>query len=104
MFSGSSVSIFEGPRRLAGLSAGTRGVVRRVVDDRHGRAERLAALGVTPGAVIVVLQTFPGIVFQCDETEMAVEPAVAKAILVDVEPAESQPIRRPARSLVTPEA
>jgi len=54
----------------------------RVVPDDTGRADRLAALGVTPGAHVTVLQRFPGFVFQCDETELAVEPAVARAILV----------------------
>jgi Fe2+ transport system protein FeoA len=42
-------------------------------------------LGVTPGAAIRVLQTFPGIVFECDQTEMAVEREVARAILIEVE-------------------
>jgi hypothetical protein len=32
-----------------------------------------------------VLQTFPVIVFECDQTELAIERAVAKAIFVDVE-------------------
>ncbi len=70
---------------LAHLAPGTRGRVARIARDLTGRAERLAALGVTPGASIRVLQTFPGIVFECDQTEMAVERAVAQAILVDVE-------------------
>jgi Fe2+ transport system protein FeoA len=49
----------------------------------EGRADRLAALGVTPGAPVQVLQVFPGVVFLCEETELAVEPDVANAILVD---------------------
>jgi Fe2+ transport system protein FeoA len=69
---------------LAALEPGTRGRVARVTRDLTGRAERLAALGVSPGAAIHVLQTFPGIVFECDQTEMAVERAVARAIFVDV--------------------
>jgi len=47
------------------------------------RAERLEALGVTPGAQLRLLQRFPGFVFECDQTEIVVEPAVARAILVD---------------------
>jgi DtxR family transcriptional regulator, Mn-dependent transcriptional regulator len=81
---GSSVSLFDSARRLSSLPAGTRGTVARVLRDNNGRAERLRALGVTPGAPITVLQTFPGIVFRCDQTEMAVEPAVASSILVEV--------------------
>jgi Fe2+ transport system protein FeoA len=82
MYSTSSVSDSEFPRRLASLEVGDDGVVVRVLGDGTGRADRLAALGVTPGATIRLLQRFPGFVFQCDETEMAVEPAVAHAILV----------------------
>ena len=70
---------------LASLNPGTRGRIAHVARDLTGRAERLAVLGVTPGAAIRVLQTFPGIVFECDQTEMAVEREVARAILVEVE-------------------
>lgn len=70
---------------LAHLSPGSRGRVSRIARDLTGRADRLAALGVTAGAAITVLQTFPGIVFECDQTEVAVERAVAHAILIDPE-------------------
>lgn len=49
------------------------------------RAARLTALGVTPGASVTVLQRFPGVVFLCDHTELAVEPAVARGILVEID-------------------
>jgi Fe2+ transport system protein FeoA len=70
---------------LAELRPGMTGRVAGVVRDLTGRAERLTALGVTVGAPIRVLQTFPGIVFECDQTEMAVERRVASAIYVDVD-------------------
>jgi DtxR family Mn-dependent transcriptional regulator len=44
--------------------------------------DRLLALGVTPGAPVTMLQTLPGVVFLCDQTELAVERNVADAILV----------------------
>ena len=69
-------------RPLASLPPGTRGRVVRVTRDLTSRAERLAAMGVSPGAQVTVLQTFPGIVFECDQTELAVERTVARAILV----------------------
>jgi Fe2+ transport system protein FeoA len=55
-----------------------------VSTESRERAERLGALGVTPGAPLEVLQTFPSVVFRCDQTELAVEPAVARAVLVDL--------------------
>ena len=70
---------------LLSLGPGARGRIAHVVRDLTGRAERLAVLGVTAGATVRVLQTFPGIVFECDQTEMAVEREVARSILIDVE-------------------
>lgn len=70
---------------LAALKAGNCGRVRCVLRDLTGRAERLAALGVTPGAAVRVLQTFPVIVFECDQTEVAIERALARAVVVDCE-------------------
>jgi len=75
----------EKTRRLSAMDPGTSGVVVRVTRENADRAERLGALGVTPGASITVLQRFPGVVFMCDHTELAVEPAVAHAIVVEIE-------------------
>ena len=83
MLFGSSASSFEPGRRLTSLEVGERGVVRRVLRGNPTRAERLSALGVTPGARVRLLQRAPGFVFECDETELAVEPSVARAILVE---------------------
>lgn len=71
----------SGTRPLSSLTAGDRGVVVDV-RGRPARADRLLALGVTPGASVTVLQTFPGVVFLCDQTELAVERGVADAVLV----------------------
>lgn len=76
----------SGARALSSLAVGTRGTVAELRAHGGERVERLQSLGVTPGAAIVVLQTFPGIVFLCDQTELAVERGVADAILVS--PAE----------------
>jgi Fe2+ transport system protein FeoA len=73
---------------LAHLKPGTRGRVARVTRDLTSRSERLAAMGVSAGATVVMLQTFPGIVFECDQTELAVERLVARSILVKVDECE----------------
>lgn len=72
----------DGLKPMSSLREGARGVVVDVRADAEGRADRLLALGVTPGARVTVLQTFPGIVLLCDQTELAVERQVADAILV----------------------
>ena len=71
-------------KTLADLGAGSRGVIVSVRGADAGRVDRLLALGVTPGARVQVLQTFPGIVFECDQTELAVERSVADSIYVRV--------------------
>jgi Fe2+ transport system protein FeoA len=77
-------------RPLSLLGAGTRGIVAEVRTRANDRLDRLLAFGVTPGAAVTVLQTFPGVVFLCDQTELAVERAVADAILVRVDRREGR--------------
>ena len=77
----------SGVRALSSMTVGARGVVAEVRAHGGERVDRLQALGVTAGAAVVVLQTFPGVVFLCDQTELAVERGVADAILV--RPAEA---------------
>ena len=72
----------ESVRPVSSLREGTRGIVVEVRAHAEGRADRLLALGVTPGASVTVLQTFPGLVLLCDQTELAIERRVAEAILV----------------------
>jgi DtxR family transcriptional regulator, Mn-dependent transcriptional regulator len=67
---------------LSALRPGARGRVVRVQRDLTPRAERLAALGVGPGATVRVLQTFPGIVIECDQTELAIERMVGRSIWI----------------------
>jgi len=72
-------------RPLSALPAGACGHVVRVQRDLTSRAERLAAMGVSPGATIKVLQTFPGIVIECDQTELAIERLVGRAIWIELD-------------------
>ena len=80
-----SASASDRIRPLSALRAGARGLICRVGADTAERVDRLHALGVTAGAPVVVLQTFPGVVFRCDQTELAVEKSVAEIIFVRTE-------------------
>lgn len=64
------------------MAEGAVGTIVEIRSHAGGRTDRLLALGVTPGASVTVLQSFPGVVFLCDQTELAVERGVAAAILV----------------------
>jgi DtxR family transcriptional regulator, Mn-dependent transcriptional regulator len=72
----------DGLRALSTLPVGSRGTIVHVRPHMGDRVDRLLALGVTPGAPVQVLQQFPGVVFLCDQTELAVERGVADVILV----------------------
>ena len=76
-------------RALSALREGAHAVVVEIHADASGRADRLLSLGVTPGASVSVLQTFPGIVLLCDQTELAIERRVADAIVVRVQESRS---------------
>ena len=71
-------------RPLSQLLPGDTGVIVRIDAEVRDRFDRLVALGVAPGVVITVLQIVPGIVFLCDQTELAVERSVAAAIRVHI--------------------
>ena len=72
----------DGARPLSSLREGTHATIVEVRAADSGANDRLLALGVTPGAPVIVMQTFPGVVFLCDQTELAVERGVADAIFV----------------------
>jgi len=48
----------------------------------HSRLLKLSALGISPGTSIKLIQKWPAYVVQCEETEVALEPEVAKNIHV----------------------
>jgi DtxR family Mn-dependent transcriptional regulator len=81
-FSSSERAANNAEQPLSALGVGARGTVHHVATVHGARFERLAALGVTPGAPVTVLQTFPGVVFLCDQTELAIERAIADVIFI----------------------
>ena len=48
----------------------------------HSRLLKLSALGISPGISLKLIQKWPAYVVQCEETEIALEPDVAKNIYV----------------------
>lgn len=48
----------------------------------HSRLLKLSALGISPGMPLKLIQKWPAFVVQCEETEIALEPDVAKNIYV----------------------
>jgi DtxR family transcriptional regulator, Mn-dependent transcriptional regulator len=48
----------------------------------HSRLLKLSALGISPGIPLKLIQKWPAYVVQCEETEIALEPEIAKNIYV----------------------
>lgn len=72
----------DGVHPLSSLAPGARATIADVRGPSRERTDRLLAMGVTPGAPVTILQTFPAYVFSCDQTELAVEREVADLIFV----------------------
>jgi Fe2+ transport system protein FeoA len=67
---------------LSSLPVGAHAIVSSVAYTSSPRVEHLLSLGVLPGTLVRMVQRFPGVVFLCDQTELAIERGVADAILV----------------------
>ena len=64
------------------LAVGKSARVAYIASREHGLIQKLSALGVGPGVHVKLLQKWPSCVIQCEETEVAVESAVAHCIYV----------------------
>ncbi len=64
------------------LDTGESATIAYLCTTEHARMLKLSSLGITPGNRLRLLQKWPSYVFQCDETEIAVEGEVAKNIYV----------------------
>jgi Fe2+ transport system protein FeoA len=69
---------------LSILPSGASGRIALVTPDVSGRVERLAAMGVSAGAGVLLLQTCPGIVLQCNQQRVALDRRAAAGIVVEV--------------------
>jgi Fe2+ transport system protein FeoA len=69
---------------LANLAPGSTAVVVRLDPAPTDRSQRLADLGLVPGASVRLLQRHPAYVIEVGETTLAIELAVARSIAVRV--------------------
>lgn len=67
---------------LSTLSAGDAGRVVYVLTREHPQLHKLMSFGIVPGATVSVHQTFPSVVLQVEETQVALENDIAKEIYV----------------------
>lgn len=68
--------------RLSDFEVGSRGRIVFIIPSEAARLGRLSSIGIAPGSTIRLLQKMPSCVIQIDETTIAIDPDIAKEILV----------------------
>jgi DtxR family Mn-dependent transcriptional regulator len=70
---------------LSKLSQGQKGKVAYIYAPESDKLQKLMAMGILPGAPIILIQSFPSYVFQARQTQFAVDKEIANAIYVRLE-------------------
>ena len=68
--------------RLSDFEVGSTGRIVFIIPSEVARISRLSSIGIVAGSKIRLLQKFPSFVIQIDETTVAIDPDIAKEILV----------------------
>jgi DtxR family Mn-dependent transcriptional regulator len=68
--------------RLSDFEVGSKARIVFIIPSEAARLGRLSSIGIAPGSVVKLLQRMPSCVIKVDETTIAVDPAIAKEILV----------------------
>lgn len=69
--------------RLSDFEVGSKGrIVFIIPSSEAARLGRLGSVGIAPGSTIKLIQKMPSCVIQIDETTIAIDPDIAKEILV----------------------
>ncbi|MFN3478925.1 MAG: metal-dependent transcriptional regulator [Thermodesulfovibrionales bacterium] len=68
--------------RLSDFEIGSRGRIIFIIPSEVARLGRLSSIGIAPGSIIRLIQKVPSYVIQIDETTIAIDPDIAKDILV----------------------
>jgi DtxR family Mn-dependent transcriptional regulator len=68
--------------RLDRLKKGETGMVSQLVTTDSKNLQKLLAMGIVPGRIIRVLQTYPAYILQIDRTQTAMDQELASRITV----------------------
>ncbi len=82
---------------LSQLARGQKGKVAYIYALESDKLQKLMAMGILPGAPIILIQSFPSYVFQAGQTQFAVDKDIADAIYVRLveEETTSQTVEKP---------
>lgn len=68
--------------RLSDFEIGQKGRIVFIIPSQAARLSRLSSIGIAPGSIIKLIQRVPSYVIQIEETTIAIDPEIAKDILV----------------------
>jgi len=68
--------------RLSDFEIGAKGRIIFIIPSEAARLGRLSSIGIAPGSIIRLIQRVPSYVIQVDETTIAIDPEIARDILV----------------------
>lgn len=68
--------------RLTDFEVGSKGRLVFIIPSEPSRLNRLISIGIAPGSTLRLLQKLPSYVIQIDETTIALDPDIAREILV----------------------
>jgi Fe2+ transport system protein FeoA len=69
-------------KSLDRLKKGETGMVTRLITSDSKNLQKLLAMGILPGRIVKVLQTYPAYILQIDRTQAAMDRELAKRIIV----------------------
>ena len=64
------------------LRKGNSGIVKRLITSDAKNLQKLLAMGIVPGRIIQVIQTYPVFILQIDNTQAAMDKELAERIIV----------------------
>jgi DtxR family Mn-dependent transcriptional regulator len=64
------------------MKAGDGGSVAYLASKQADIVQKLMVMGVLPGATLRVIQTYPCVALQVGQTQMAIDPALAREVYV----------------------
>jgi len=67
---------------LSQLAQGQKGKVAYIYAPESSKLQKLMAMGILPGAPIILIQSFPSYLFQAGQTQFAVDKEIADAIYI----------------------
>ncbi|MCF8308288.1 MAG: ferrous iron transport protein A [Bacteroidales bacterium] len=66
------------------MKKGEAGIVKRLLTGESKNLQKLLAMGIVPGRVIQIIQTYPVFILQIDHTQAAMDEELAEQIIMTV--------------------